>query len=185
MEAADEACRRAIYHHIYTERERDINYDAKFGVRQLADIALRALSPAINDPTTAVLCIKYLQAIFEHLARQPQPTTAYHFAQGTSMLTIRRPAFQEYVRMLPEIGHYAGGNIRVINTLLRALTSIAEMSTAFDKREYQDVLYRVSSKLVAHALTQVPDEHDRTRIQEHLDRIEHILRGIQTLSSSH
>jgi len=184
MEAADEACRRAIYHHIYTERERDITYDAKFGVRQLADIALRALSPAINDPTTGVLCIKYLQAIFEHLVRQPEPTTAYHFVQGTSMLTIRRPAFQEYIRMFTEIGHYAGGNIRVINTLLRALTSIAEMSTAFDRREYQDVVYRVSSKLAAHALTQVPDEHDRTHIQEQLDRIKDILRGTETLSSS-
>ena len=185
MEAADEACRRAIYHHIYTERERDINYDAKFGVRQLADIALRALSPAINDPTTGVLCIKYLQAIFEHLARQLLPTTVYHFSQGTSMLTIRRPAFQEYIRMFTEIGHYAGGNARIINTLLRALTSIAKMSTAPDRREHQDVLYRVSSQLVAHALMQVPDEHDRTCIQEHLDRIEHILRGTQTLSSSH
>ncbi len=183
IEAADEACRRAIRHHIYTERERDINYDAKFGVRQLADIALRALSPAINDPTTGVLCIKYLQAIFEHLVRQPQPITAYRFAQGTSMLTIRQPAFQEYVRMFTEIGHYAGGNIRVINTLLWALTSIAEMSTALDRREHQDVLYRISSKLAAHALTQVPDEHDRTRIQEQLDRIEHMLRGTETFSS--
>ena len=160
--------RRAIHHHIYTERERDTTYDAKFGVCQLADIALRALSPAINDPTTGVLCIKYLQAIFEHLARQPQPTTVYHFAQGTSMLTIRRPAFQEYVRMFTEIGHYAGGNIRVINTLLRALTSIAEISTTLDRREHQDVLCRISSKLAAHALTQVPDEYDRTRIKAQL-----------------
>lgn len=185
IEAADEACRRAIHRHIYTERERDITSDAKFGVRQLADIALRALSPAINDPTTGVLCIKYLQAIFEHLVRQPEPTTVYHFAQGTSMLTIRQPAFQEYVRMFAEIGHYAGGNTRVINTLLRALTTIAEVSTAFDRRDYQDVLYCVSSKIAAHALTEVPDEHDRLRIQEQLDRIEHILRGTETLSSSH
>jgi uncharacterized membrane protein len=185
IEAADEACTRAIYHHIYTERERDITYDAKFGVRQLADIALRALSPAINDPTTAVLCIKYLQSIFEHLVRQPPPTTTYRFAQGTSTLTIRRPAFQEYLRMFTEIGHYAGGNARVINTLLRALTSIAKISATLDKREYQKVLSHISSKLAAHALTEVSDQHDRTRIQELLDEIEHTLRSTETLSSSH
>jgi uncharacterized membrane protein len=186
-DAIDEALKRAIYRHISTERERDITYDAKFGVRQLADIALRALSPAINDPTTSVLCIKYLQAIFEHLARQTQPTTVYHFAQGTSMLTIRRPAFQEYVRMFTEIGHYAGGNARVVNTLLRALTSITKISVTCNKREYQNIVYRIASQLAAHALTQVPDEYDRTHIQEQLDAIEHMLspRETGTLSADY
>ncbi len=72
-QAVNEERRKSIHKNIIIERERDIAQDVRFGVRQLADIALRALSPAINDPTTGVLCIKYLQAVFEHLVdRLPQ-----------------------------------------------------------------------------------------------------------------
>ena len=60
---------QTVHKHLIIERERDIVQDARFGVRQIADIALRALSPAVNDPTTGVLCIKYLQAVFERLIR--------------------------------------------------------------------------------------------------------------------
>ncbi len=60
---------QTIHKHLIIERERDIVQDARFGVRQIADIALRALSPAVNDPTTGVLCIKYLQAVFERLVQ--------------------------------------------------------------------------------------------------------------------
>jgi phage-related minor tail protein len=86
--------------------------------------------------------------------------------------------------MFTEIGHYAGGNARVINTLLRALVSIAKISATLGKIEHQDVLYRISSKLATHALTEVSDQHDRTRIQELLDEIEQTLRSTETLSSS-
>ena len=175
-EAADEKVRRAMQLHIHVERERDIMYDAKFGVRQLTDIALRALSPAVNDPTTGVLCIKYLRAVFEHLSRQPVQVTAYHFAQGTSSVILRRTAFQEYVRMYVEIGLYAGGNIRIINTLLRALTSIAQITANLGSIERADVLRTVSAKLVSHALEQVSDEQDRAHIREQVDQIEQILK---------
>ena len=74
--------------------------------------------------------------------------------------------------------------MRVINTLLRALTSIATISTALERREYQDVLRCVSSELAAQALTQVPDEHDHTRIQEQLASIEHMLGRTETHSVS-
>lgn len=174
-EAADEKVRNAMRHHVHIERERDIIYDAKFGARQLTDIALRALSPAINDPTTGVLCIKYLRAVFEHLARQPVQATAYRFAEGTSTVILRRPAFQEYVRMYAEIGLYAGGNVRIMNTLLRALVSVAQIIARFDREDRADVLRTVSAKLLAHALEQISDEQDRTRVREQVDQLEHIL----------
>ncbi len=174
-EAANEKVRSAMHLHVHVERERDITYDAKFGARQLTDIALRALSPAVNDPTTGVLCIKYLRSVFEHLARQPVQAIAYHFADGTSTVLLRRPAFQEYVRMYIEIGLYAGGNIRIYNTLLRALTSIAQITASFDTGERADVLRTVSMKLGAHAREQISDEQDLARIREQMDQIEKIL----------
>ncbi len=146
MHMADADCIDAIHAHIAIERERDIAQDARFGVRQLADIALRALSPAINDPTTGVLCIKYLQAVFERLVQHFPLPTAYRFASGTSSLDIRQPAFEEYIEVFTEIAHYAGGNVRVIKTLQAALTSVQETATL---QEQQDLLVSISNALAA------------------------------------
>ena len=148
-QAADMACRKAIFDSIYIERERDFYQDALFGVRQLADIALRALSPAVNDPTTGVLSIKYLQAVFEHFMRcQPQPNV-FHMAKGASILEVRQPTFPEYLEMFPEIGHYAGGNTRVNNALLIALQKIMELAEQLNLKEYQALLTELMSTMAA------------------------------------
>lgn len=49
---------------------RTIEQDAEFGIRQIVDIALKALSPGINDTTTAVTCVDYLGTILAAAARQ-------------------------------------------------------------------------------------------------------------------
>jgi len=153
---ADIGCVHAVHDHIAIERERDIAQDARFGVRQLADIALRALSPAINDPTTGILCIKYLQAVFEQLVHHlPLPTT-YRFANGTSSLDIRQPAFEEYLEVFAEIGHYAGGNVRVINALLTSLERVIEIAAFLKMEERQDLLVALRTTLAAVDTTAYP-----------------------------
>ena len=143
VQAANEELRRTIHKNIIVERERDISQDVRFGVRQLADIALRALSPAINDPTTGVLCIKYLQAVFEHLVDSSPQMGSYHFVGESGGLEIRQPAFQEYLEVFLEIKLYAGGNVRVIETLLIALAKVTEIAARLKKQEYQDLLKMV------------------------------------------
>ncbi len=49
-------------------RHRTVEHDTAFGIRQIVDIALRALSPSINDTTTAAMCVDYLTAILARLA---------------------------------------------------------------------------------------------------------------------
>ena len=48
--------------------QRTVQQDAAFGIRQIVDIAMKALSPGINDTTTAVICVDYLTAILVRLA---------------------------------------------------------------------------------------------------------------------
>ena len=148
-EAADPTCRKAIFESVYIERERDFFQDARFGIRQLADISLRALSPAVNDPTTAALCIRYLQAVFEHFVRcKPQPNV-FHMANGTSILEIRQPTFREYIEVFSEISRYAGGNTRINNTLLTSVQKILELAEQLDLEEYQVYLAELKSKMAA------------------------------------
>jgi uncharacterized membrane protein len=54
--AADD-CRREVLAAVSIADERDLDQDVDFGVRQLADTAIKAMSPGINDPATAVTCI--------------------------------------------------------------------------------------------------------------------------------
>jgi uncharacterized membrane protein len=130
--------------------------DPRFGMRQLADIALRALSPAVNDPTTAVLCIQYLQAVFERFVRlQPQPSI-FHCAHGASMLEIRQPAFQEYFDLFLELGYYAGGNTRVITALLTALKNVTEVAAPHHLQELQTLCKEMTSTLASKSMMGFP-----------------------------
>lgn len=164
-QAVNEERRKTIHKNIIIERERDISQDVRFGVRQLADIALRALSPAINDPTTGVLCIKYLQAVFEHLVDRSPQMGSYRFVGEAGGLEIRQPAFQEYLEVFPEVGHYAGGNVRIIETLLTATARVAEAATRFERLEYQDLLKKVTVVLVAQGATSGAMLSDGTTVQ--------------------
>ena len=154
IQLVDAGLLRSVHKSLTIERERDIVQDARFGVRQLADIALRALSPAVNDPTTGVLCIKYLQAVFERLVRRFPKPDIYRFAEGTSTLEIRQPAFEEYLEVFAEIGHYAGGNSRVINTLLSTLTKVEEIAILLKLQDLQKKLTDMQATVTAQGIAQ-------------------------------
>jgi uncharacterized membrane protein len=55
------------------DRHRTVKQDSAFGIRQIVDMALKALSPGINDTTTAVMCVDYLSAILARLTIQSEP----------------------------------------------------------------------------------------------------------------
>ncbi len=73
-ELDDEHLREAVGESFAIGRARTMQQDASFGIRQLVDIAMRALSPAINDPTTACEAVLHLGAVLrEVLRRRPVP----------------------------------------------------------------------------------------------------------------
>ena len=68
--------------------------DVGFALRQIADIALRALSPGINDPTTAMICIDRLSQELVEAARRPPAPQAIQDESGQGLLILAvRPTF--------------------------------------------------------------------------------------------
>ena len=63
--------------------ERTAEQDVAFGVRQLADIAVKALSPAINDPYTAIQALEHLGVLLAQLVRRPLGSQRLHDDAGT------------------------------------------------------------------------------------------------------
>ena len=118
----------------------------------------------MNDPTTGVLCITYLQAAFELLVRCPPQPTLYRFASGTSSLELRLPTFKEYLEIFAEIGHYAGGNVRVIQTLATALTHVREIASLLEGQERQSLLTAMIATVMAQGVAQGMLQTDSTTV---------------------
>lgn len=94
--------------------ERTPYEDAAFGFRELVDIAERALSPAINDPTTAVQALDQIHDLLRMLATREIPAAERADHQGQLRLILPRPDWEAYVNLaLDEICQFGRRSIQV------------------------------------------------------------------------
>ncbi len=136
-------------------RQRSIDQDAAFGIRQLVDVALKALSPGINDTTTAVVCVDYLTAILVRVAGREVPAR-WRYDDGVLRVIARGPGFAELLgEAFDEIRRAADGNLTVLARLVDALATLAAVTG--DPRRRRALRERVDSvrdalpRAVAHA----------------------------------
>ena len=103
-DAPDPALARRVF---VLARQRTIDQDPAFAIRMLVDIAIRALSPAVNDPTTAVQSLDRIEALLVELApRHPGPSFVVD-ADGTPRAIVPAPRWADYVELgLVEIRRY-------------------------------------------------------------------------------
>lgn len=110
---------------------RTLEQDVEFGVLQIVDIALKAISPAVNDPTTAISSIDQLSRILIHFAsRAPQPP-CYYDPPGVLRLSVPWIDFDHLViSAFEQIRMYSKADVAVSLRMLRALSDIAAASPA-------------------------------------------------------
>lgn len=87
--------------HFLLGAERTLIHDPAFVFRQLVDIAIRALSPAVNDPTTAVQSIDRINDLLGDVCRRPDPSGWYFDSTGVVRLRLR----EEQAARLMELGY--------------------------------------------------------------------------------
>jgi uncharacterized membrane protein len=108
--------------------ERTLQQDITFGMRQLTDVACKALSPAINDPYTAVQAIDHLSVIFCALANRPLGDDVARDPKGSSTVLVPGRRFGEHVTVLcGMIRRYGASEPIVCMALLRLLSSCAAL----------------------------------------------------------
>ncbi len=109
--------------------ERSMDQDVGFGLRQLVDIASRALSPGVNDPTTAVQVLDQLHDLLRRLATRPLPTRRTVERGGRVVLVAPATGFADYLDLgVDEIHHWGGDDPRILArlcVLLRDVHSVA------------------------------------------------------------
>ena len=108
--------------------ERTLEQDAALGIRQLVDVACKALSPAVNDPYTAVQAVDHLSVIFCALARRPLGNHVVRAGNGAAVIVPGR-RFPEYLSvMCGLIRRYGASEPTLANALLRLLGNCAAVA---------------------------------------------------------
>ncbi|MFI6071074.1 DUF2254 domain-containing protein [Actinoplanes sp. NPDC051343] len=106
---------------------RTMQQDIDFALRQLNDIGLRALSPAVNDPTTAIESILRVSSILRPLLQAELPAQAHRDDRNRTLLTPWDLDHAEYVRhAYGQIRLYSGSHPQVALTLVRVLRMLRD-----------------------------------------------------------
>lgn len=168
---AAEASRRAVLGAVVVASERDIGQDVDFGLRQLGDMALKAMSPGVNDPTTAVTCVGYLRAILVRLTeRAAEPSVRESPVDGLTLL-VRRRRFDEHFECLLQISRYLDGDAWVAGEILKALCSCAEVARATGAQERLRVIREVGATVAEQAGREAKNDRDRRTIGDVAERL--------------
>ena len=148
--------------------QRTIEQDMGFGLRQIVDIALKALSPGINDTTTAIIGIDHLGALLAQLAdrRFEQNLRA---DQDKVRIIARRPTFATYVATaFDQIRLSADGNAAVYLRLLTALATIGQRTYSPERCQ----ALRQQADLIAEAARRtLPTDYEREQVRQQLSEL--------------
>ena len=146
-------------------RRRTVEQDASFGIRQLVDVALKALSPGVNDTTTAVMCVDYLTAILTRLAQRNIPSS-HRYVGGELRLIVIGPTFAGLVAAaFDQIRVSATGNVDIMLRMLGAIRTIARSTSSPSRRR---ALRDQLQWLAELAERSIESPHDRARFENRL-----------------
>ena len=138
--------------------ERTFEQDPKYALRLLVDIAIKALSPAINDPTTAVQTLDQIEDLLIRLGRRRLEIGAVCDAAGKVRLVMSFPTWEDFLRLaLDEIRFYGADSIQV----MRRMKALVSELISILPEERQPALHRWQERLqttVEHAFADQLDK---------------------------
>ena len=146
---------------------RTVHQDAAFGIRQMVDMALRALSPGVNDATTAVSCLDNIGAVLVRVAgrRIAEP---YRYAGGTLRVIARGPTFETLLSTaVDEIRQSAAANGRLLVRILEVLALVARAATSDHRRR---LVHRHATLVRAAAAHQIVVAEDQEPVMAAYER---------------
>jgi len=150
---------------------REMQQDVSYGLRQLADVALKALSPGINDPTTAQDAIFHTTAVLGELLRRDPPPRFRSGPRGTRVLVVEQPDHDDLIGMaFDEVRRAAATQPAVCIYLLEALHLLTEALTAMGLTDRTPPLRDQARLVVAgceHADLLPDDVHDVRAAHDH------------------
>lgn len=130
--------------------DRTPTQDVEFSIRRIVEVAQRALSPGINDPTTALYCVDRLEETFGCLARRKPPTSERYDRNGCLRVVTEVVRLDELAcSAFSALARYAGSDADVISRILVALFRLRKKAPPGQRQSFSDLLvaiYRFSQE---------------------------------------
>lgn len=141
--------------------ERTPTQDVGFGLRQLVDIAIRAISPAVNDPTTAVHALGHASAILAEFDRMPPEPPSLADEHGIPRLVQHPVGFDELLELaMTQPRRYGASDPDVVARLFHTLE---ELGARVERRERREAIVRQLERLEASVADADYDDVERDR----------------------
>lgn len=140
--------------------------DIEFAVNQLVEIAVRALSPGINDPFTAVACVDRLSAALARLAQRDTPSVCRHDKANVLRIVTTANVFSDVAdSALNQIRQHSRSSAAVSLRLLEAIAVVAPFTHRATDRS---TLQRHAEMIASGCSATLTEEHDRRAVSERL-----------------
>jgi uncharacterized membrane protein len=155
--------------------QRTSDQDIYFGVNQLVEIAVRALSPGLNDPFTAMTCVDHLGSILCRLATRDMPSP-YRY-DHLNQLRVIAP-----VNTFPEVTDAAFNQVRQssrssVAVTIRLLETIAVVAGFAHRPEYRTSLLQHAEMIARGAMEELPEREDRGVVDERYQTVVQLCSG--------
>ncbi len=138
--------------------------DIEYSINQLVEVAIRALSPGINDPFTAIACVDQLGSALCYLAKRKFPSSCYFDDQGQLRLKIKPFTYSGMLNAsFDQIRQYGKSSIAVTIRLLETLTLIAEQTLLAEQRK---AIHRQANMILRAIQESVCEPNDREDVQK-------------------
>ena len=116
-----------LRHSVAVGQERTMEQDPLLAFRIIVDVASKGLSPAINDPTTAVLAIDQIHHLLRNVGKRHLDDERVRDPSGRVRLVFRTPEWEDFVQLaVTEIRHFGGESIQVARRLRAMLENLIE-----------------------------------------------------------
>ncbi|HTV95258.1 MAG TPA: DUF2254 domain-containing protein [Steroidobacteraceae bacterium] len=159
---------------------RTLQQDVEFGVLQIVDIALRAISPAVNDPSTAISCVDQLSRILIHYVSREPPAAVLYDLPGMARVTLTWIDFDGLLdAAFEQTRLYSKADVAVCLRMLRAL---GDISSTTPQSAFRRTLVERGRRIVAGCSARLADE-DLAPLRLRLARLEALLAEVEEESA--
>ena len=129
--------------HVGVGYERTMHHDVGLGIRQLVDMSIKAMSPAVNDPYTAMQAVDHLGTILVRLADLPLGDRAWPDHQGIDRVTVPTAAFVDYAALAcDQLRRYGGREPAVLIRLMNMIRVVAFAGDDVDRAVLRPLVER-------------------------------------------
>lgn len=149
---------RRLLDAIHMGEDRTFDQDPKYAIRLLVDIAIRALSPAVNDPTTAVQALDQIGDLLYRLGRRRLELSVFHDEEGRPRLVLPSPTWEDFLQLaFDEIRSFGADSVQV----MRRMSALINDLLAAVPEERRPALVYWQQRLRATVAAHFPDPDEQ------------------------